>query len=194
MENDKRFNSNELVELSKQISNSKVISNLQTFNDEMTISQVVRFFERHGKQLTKTMIQNYVRIGILPPPIDKRYYTKNHLILLTLIDQLKDIYSLEDIKLVFSPILKDLSTFDDDVIDISKIYEDYITLQNKALQKWQIDLPNVLDNVNQQILKTDINEKDKNSVSIFLIILMLMAQSIATKQLVTLIANKYIKS
>lgn len=188
------FNSNELVKLSKQISNSKVISNLQTFNDEMTISQVVRFFERHAKQLTKTMIQNYVRIGILPPPIDKRYYTKNHLILLTLIDQLKDIYSLEDIKLVFSPILKDLSTFDDDVIDISKIYEDYITLQNKALQKWQIDLPNVLDNVNQQILKTDINEKDKNSVSIFLIILMLMAQSIATKQLVTLIANKYIKS
>lgn len=52
------------------------------------------------------MIQNYVRVGVIPPPVDKRYYTKNHLILLTLVDNLKLIYSLDEIKTLFGPILK----------------------------------------------------------------------------------------
>jgi DNA-binding transcriptional MerR regulator len=140
------------------------------------------------------MIQNYVRIGLVPPPVDKRYYTKNHLILLALVDQLKEIYSLEDIKKVFAPILKDTTTFEDDVIDISNIYENYISLHKQALIEWQKCLPNTLNHVNLQVETNHTTEKDKNLASSFLLVLTLMAQSIATKQLIEIISNQYLKN
>lgn len=192
MDKNKSFTTQKLLELSKQISNNEIIIDLQTFNDEMTISQVVRFFEKQKKQFTKTMIQNYVRIGVLPPPMDKRYYTKKHLILLALIDQLKEVYSLDEIKLVFSPILKDTTTFEDDVIDISKIYQNYIALHKQALTEWQIYLPSTLESVNKQVEINNTKETDKDIASAFLLVLTLMAQSIATKQLIKLISNEYL--
>lgn len=188
---DKQFTEETLLEFSSQIPNNE-IDNLQTFNDEMTISQVVRFFKKQGKTFTKTMIQNYVRVGVVPPPVDKRYYTKKHLILLALIDQLKEIYSLDDIKMVFSPILKDTTTFEDDIIDISKIYDNYITLHKQALSEWQKYLPNTLKSVKEEVEKNNTIENDENVVSAFLLVLTLMAQSITTKQLVKLISDEYL--
>lgn len=189
---EKKFTEETLLTFSSQISNNENINDLQTFNDEMTISQVVRFFKKQNKTFTKTMIQNYVRIGVVPPPIDKRYYTKKHLILLALIDQLKDFYSLDDIKIVFSPILKDTTTFEDDIIDISKIYENYITLHKQALNELHNYLPDTLKCVREEVERNNTTENDKNVVSAFLLVLTLMAQSIATKQLVKLISDEYL--
>ena len=63
----KSFNEKRLMELARKVSQDEQFINLETFNDEMTISQVVRFFNRYGKNFTKTMIQNYVRVGVIPP-------------------------------------------------------------------------------------------------------------------------------
>lgn len=194
MDNNKALTVDELLKLSSQIPNNTELNDLKTFNDEMTISQVVRFFEKQGKQFTKTMIQNYVRIGLVPPPIEKRYYSKNHLILLSLVDQLKEVYSLDDIKKVFAPILRDTSTFDDDIINISEVYSNYISLHDQALLEWQKCLPNTLNHVNTQIENNQTDEKEKNLASSFLLVLTLMAQSIATKQLIAIISEQYLKN
>jgi len=79
-----------------------LLGNIMSYNDSMTISQVVKFFERQGVVFTKSMIQHYVRVGVLPPPEDKRRYTRYHLLLLAVIERLKGIYSLDDLSDVFS--------------------------------------------------------------------------------------------
>lgn len=192
MGDQKAFTTQELLGLAKQVADDSQFIQLNTFNDEMTISQVVRFFNKQGRNFTKTMIQNYVRVGVLPPPLDKRYYTKNHLVLLTLIDNLKSIYSLDEIKTVLGPILKNPETFEDDIIKVSELYEDYIELHKKALENWQRYLPKTLEEVNKILEKDSIVKEEKDTASAFMLVLTLMAETIAVKRLIHLISGEYL--
>ena len=78
-----------------------ILTNINNYNNEMSISQVIRFFDTFGMSFTKTMIQNYIRVGVLPAPVRKRYYVKSHLMLLAMIYELKEIYSLPEIEMLF---------------------------------------------------------------------------------------------
>ena len=192
MENGFHFEPEKLLDLSKNILRHDVLENIGQYNDEMTISQVVRFFERHGLDFTKTMIQNYVRVGVIPPPVDKRYYVKNHLILLTLIHHLKSIYSLDDIKRLLRPVSRDLDTFEDDVIDVAAIYDIYIELCHRAIRKWEKELPDLISAVRDRVDNRDsIGESERDTANFFITVLTLMAQSIATKQLARMMLDAY---
>ena len=52
------------------------------------------------KLLTKTMINNYTKNELLPPPIKKKY-TKEHMFLLIFIYYFKNILSISDIQSIF---------------------------------------------------------------------------------------------
>jgi len=175
--------SHEVFEISRKIRNDGSLSNIEGFNEEMTISQMVRFFNRRGLEFTKTMIQNYVRIGLLPPPVDKRFYTAQHMLLLNLIHSLKSVYSLEDIKKLFCPILKDLATFDDDVMDIPAIYDIYAELYKTALEDWDSGLPRLILQLQGLVDSSSVDNEDKPTVFRFITILTLMAQSISSQRL-----------
>lgn len=180
----------EIISISKKAASDCHLTQLSTFNDEMTISQVVRFFEKNNVLFTKTMIQNYVRIGVLPPPEQKRYYTRRHLILLSLIDSLKSIYSLEEIKQVLLPILKNTQTFDDDMIDVTKIYEEYSKVFSDSIVKWVKNMPEEIKKISEITEKyTDITE-DKKIMDNFMILITMMAQSAATKAMVKAMLDK----
>ena len=53
--------------------------------------------EKDDKIITKTMINNYVKQGVINPPINKKY-SKEHIAYLFVIFILKQIYSMEEIK------------------------------------------------------------------------------------------------
>ncbi len=52
--------------------------------------------ETTHKVITKTMINNYVKQGVVEPPIKKKY-TKKHIAYLIIISILKQVYSINDI-------------------------------------------------------------------------------------------------
>ena len=173
------------MEPNGQLLRREALEGIALYDGEMTISQVVRFFERQGIAFTKTMIQNYVRVGVMPPPVDKRYYVKEHLILLALIHRLKEIYSLEDIRRLIAPIAKDISTFDDDILDMTAIYGIYAELHEKAVADGEAALPALLEDVRARVgNRFGQTENDQAAVCRFTAILTLMAQSIAARQLV----------
>ncbi len=165
---------------------------IATLSDELTISQVVRFFEKQGKSFTKTMIQNYVRVGVLPPPVDKRYYTKNHLILLALIDNLKAIYSLEEIKTVLQPIRNNPDLFEDDIIKATDVYRNYLTMRKETLDRWKESLPALFDKVDQLLDEDRVTEGEKGIAAAFMVTLTIMADTIAMKDLATAIMKEHI--
>lgn len=166
---------------------------IATLSDELTISQVVKFFEKQGRNFTKTMIQNYVRVGVLPPPVDKRYYTKNHLILLTLIDNLKAIYSLEVIKTVLEPIRNNPEVFEDDIIKTTDVYKNYLTMRKEILGKWKDSLPVLFDKVDTLLNEDGVIDSEKNLATPFMIALTIMAETIAMKDLINELLVQYIK-
>ncbi len=142
---------------------------LENYSSEMTISQVIKYFERKGIYFTKTMIQNYVRINVLPPPADKRFYTKTHLAMLVIIDALKNHFSLDEIKQTFLPIYNDTNLLD-------QILSMYLSLHNQAISQWKADLPEIASECNNEI------EKQVQSIpALYFITVLLMAQSAAAK-------------
>ncbi len=77
-------------------------------NVDLYMDQVVSLIENHltdlipcndkknDKFITKTMINNYVKHGIVKPPVNKKY-NKTHLARLIVICILKQVYSINDI-------------------------------------------------------------------------------------------------
>ena len=72
---------------------------------DLYLDQVVNYLEkyldqynviREEKIITKTMINNYVKLGIMPAP-EKKKYSREHIAYLIVICVLKQVYSISDI-------------------------------------------------------------------------------------------------
>ncbi|MDE6024154.1 MAG: DUF1836 domain-containing protein [Lachnospiraceae bacterium] len=81
---------------------------------ELYMDQVTTFMDKHleqnkrkdeDKTLTKTMINNYTKNDLLPPPNKKRY-SKEHIILLIYIYYLKNVISISDIQIMLKPLIE----------------------------------------------------------------------------------------
>ncbi len=97
------------------------------------MDQVTTFMEKnmeHAKRhstdkvLTKTMINNYAKNKLLPPP-DKKKYDKDHLIMLIFIYYFKNILSINDIEKLMGP-LSDNYFHSESGISLKDIYS-YVT-------------------------------------------------------------------
>ncbi len=78
------------------------------------------------KLITKTMINNYTKNKLIPPP-DKKKYSKEHLILLIYTYYLKDFLSISDIKAVLQP-LEDKHFNDEGLFSMKDIYKESFDL------------------------------------------------------------------
>lgn len=155
---------------------------LHSLNDKITLSKVIEFFDKHNIFFTKTMIQNYVRVGVVPPPAHKRYYTKKHIVLLFLVNMLKSVYSLDEIKNVFMPILKEPETFEDDILDVSFMHLLYLDFYKKHMQD---TIKQLSSDFNHHTKNIQTSEKDKKDINIFLNRLNIMALSVVSKEIIT---------
>lgn len=72
---------------------------------DLYLDQVVSYLEKYlepynvtkeDKIITKTMINNYVKLGIIPAP-EKKKYSREHIAYLIVICVLKQVYSINDI-------------------------------------------------------------------------------------------------
>lgn len=106
-------------------------------NIDLYMDQVTTFMENHLKNhkrndedkiLTKTMINNYAKNDLLPSP-EKKRYTKEHMLLLTLIYYFKSVMSINDIKKLLAPI-SDTYFQGNNGKDLSYIYKELIEMEN----------------------------------------------------------------
>ncbi|GAA0499552.1 DUF1836 domain-containing protein [Salinibacillus aidingensis] len=103
---------------------------------DLYMDQVIQLFEkkykdskRHeeDKVLTKTMINNYAK-GKLFFPITNKKYSKDHVLLISLIYQLKGALSINDIKAVLEGINQKMTEGD---FDLDRFYRSYIHLSEQ---------------------------------------------------------------
>ncbi len=125
---------------------------------ELYMDQVTTFMDKYlslnkrsedDKTLTKTMINNYTKNDLLPPPNKKRY-SKEHIIILIYIYYLKNVISISDIKTMLDPLLDNY--YDNPEADHS-LDEIYSSLYN--MEKYQYF------NIENSIIKAyELSEKD----------------------------------
>jgi len=94
---------------------------------ELYMDQVTQFMDQHlgknkrseeDKVLTKTMINNYTRNHLVPPP-NKKKYSKEHLIQLIYIYYLKNVLAIGDIQKLVEPLQEEYPSAE----KMSEIYE-----------------------------------------------------------------------
>lgn len=109
----------------------------------------------NDKVLTKTMINNYAK-GDLLMKIKNKKYSKNHIILMSLIYNLKGSLSLSDIKTVLSPII---DSFDkDDEYPLSDVYQSFLDIYNLNLETMKVSSKKIYESIGSLV------ENKKNSI------------------------------
>ena len=83
------------------------LEDIHHYSPTFTISQVVKFCEKKALPISRAMIQNYIRDGLLPPPVKSRVYTQKHLAALVVICRLKNIYDMPAIKAAMASLMDD---------------------------------------------------------------------------------------
>jgi len=79
------------------------LQGIEHISNNLTIANLLKFCERQEIGITRPMIQNYIRDGVLPPPVGKRFYTHKHLAALVLIDRLKTVFDMPTVKAALEP-------------------------------------------------------------------------------------------
>ena len=102
---------------------------------DLYMDQVIQLFESKlsnqkrnddEKILTKTMINNYTKNNLLPPPVKKKY-SRDHLYILAFIYYLKNLLSISDIQKLINPLTE--NCFDTDKTpDMEDIYREVFNL------------------------------------------------------------------
>lgn len=125
-------------------------------NIDLYMDQVIQLFEnkfneskrnQEDKILTKTMINNYAK-GKLIFPIQNKKYSKEHLILMSLIYQLKGALSINDIKVTLSGINKKIIN---DKIDLDSFYSSYLHLTSQNVADFKVDIGDRVTQVKEEI-------------------------------------------
>ncbi len=100
-----------MKELQRTLQSTDYIKPFDIPNIDLYMDQVTSFMDRHlesskryegDKLLTKTMINNYTKNDLLPPPAKKKY-SKDHMYLLVFIYYLKNFLSISDVKQIINP-------------------------------------------------------------------------------------------
>ena len=121
---------------------------------DLYLDQVVNYIEKYlgqytvnkeDKIITKTMINNYVKLGIMPAP-EKKKYSRAHIAYLIVICVLKQVYSISDIGKLISLTIQ--------YFELSKAYNRFcanleVSIKNVFVRK---EFPNVEKMTEEQYL------------------------------------------
>ena len=152
------------------------IPNIDLYMDQLTsfMDERLKKTTRHpgeDKILTKTMINNYAKNDLLPPPVKKKY-SKDHLILLIVIYYLKSILSINDIQTLIEP-LKRRFYGAEDKIDLSRIYETLYQLQEESLDPVKEDITKRYERAMETFQDPDIKDEEREKMQLFSFITLL---------------------
>ena len=161
---------------------------LTTFMDER-LKKTTRHPET-DKILTKTMINNYAKNDLLPPPVSKKY-SKDHLILLVFIYYMKNILSINDIQTMIEP-LKARFHVSDDELNLSKIYSTAYELQSEELEPVIEDLKKKYARSLKTFEDENISDEERKRMQMFSFITLLSYDVYVKKLLIEKILDNVV--
>lgn len=162
---------------------------------DLYMDQVISIFENNlkgykrnekDKILTKTMINNYVKDKLLMGVKNKKY-SREHIILLVLIYNLKQSLAIGDIKTTLTPLIEKLEEKKES-IPIKEFYDIFLNIKKEETLLLSEDLYKKLEIISSNIVKGDFDEEDRNYITSLFMVISLINTSNMYKKL----AEKFI--
>lgn len=158
-------------------------------NIELYMDQVTTFMEEQlastkrydeDKILTKTMINNYAKNDLLPPPTKKKY-SREHMLVLTFIYYFKNLLSITDIQALLKPLTDKYFKKGGD-FGIEDIYKEVFSLEKDELTKLRKDIEEK-SAISKDTFK-DAPEEDRDFLQLFSFICLLAFDTYMKKTLI----------
>ena len=158
-------------------------------NIDLYMDQVTTFMEEHLKKtrrhpgdkiLTKTMINNYAKNDLLPPPTKKKY-SREHMLVLIFIYYFKNLLSITDIQALLKPLTEKYFKNDKD-FGMEEVYKEVFSLEKGELEKLQKDMEEKYA-VSKETFK-GAPEEDREFLQLFSFICLLSFDVYMKKQLI----------
>lgn len=137
-------------------------------NIDLYMDQVTTFMEEQlastkrypdDKILTKTMINNYAKNKLLPPP-EKKRYSREHVLMLIFIYYFKNILSINDIQTLLTPIAEKYFKSDSDK-DITYIYNEVFSMEKGQIESLKKDILKKYNTAQETFKDEDEEDQDK---------------------------------
>ena len=168
-------------------------------NIDLYMDQVTTFMSEHfmneksspdDKILTKTMINNYAKDNLLPPPIKKKY-SKDHMIVLLFIYYLKNILSINDIQNIMNPLTERFFGKDKNSADINMydIYDNIYDIVKNELEFISEDLKQKIK-ASEENFSHVANPEHKDFLQYFSLMCMLSYDIYLKKQVLGMMVDK----
>ena len=166
-------------------------------NIDLYMDQVTTFMDEHlsdvkryedDKILTKTMINNYTKNDLLPPPVKKKY-SKEHIYVLTFIYYLKNILSISDIQKLLNP-LTDKFFNKEELPDLGYIYSEIYNMEKAQIASLSKDVVERTQVAKEAFLDVE-NEEDKDFLQLFSLVGLLSFDVYMKKNIIESLIDDY---
>ncbi len=165
---------------------------------DLYMDQVTTFMENNLKSslrnpdedkiLTKTMINNYAKNDLLPPPVKKKY-SREHIIMLIFIYYYKGILSINDIQALLGPLTEKYFQKEGD-INLGTIYEEIFSLEKAQVDAMKEDIVAKFE-IAHTIFE-DAAEEDKEMLQMFSFICLLGFDVYLKKLMIEKMLDNYV--
>ena len=191
----KKIDTKYIDKIASEVSKNNSISYDDLPKYDLFLSQVIDFLNDKFMEdnYTNNIVQNYIKSEVISKPEDgkKRGYTKIHLAQLVLLSYMRPVLTTEEIKKVFSMAFNDINDRSDDIISWEDAYKIFDETKNETFDHLLETSLVSEEKLAEIISKLDLNDKDKNSVTTFLMVMSLIAQASAIKKLAQKIVKDY---
>ena len=166
-------------------------------NIDLYMDQVTTFMDEHlsdvkryedDKILTKTMINNYTKNDLLPPPVKKKY-SKEHIYVLTFIYYLKNILSISVIQKLLNP-LTDKFFNKEELPDLEYIYSEIYNMEKAQIASLSKDVVERTQVAKEAFLDVE-NEEDKDFLQLFSLVGLLSFDVYMKKNIIESLIDDY---
>jgi spore cortex formation protein SpoVR/YcgB (stage V sporulation) len=192
-----KFTFQDLYDMTKQVSESSLISYEDLPKYDLFLSQVIDFLNDkfEGENYTNNIVQNYIKSEVITKPEDgkKRGYTKLHLVQLALLGYMRPILTTEEIKKVFKLAFNEINEDSDDIISWEKAYKAFSDFQKESFEDFMSKQLIDEDKLHKIIEENNLKSNDRERILVFLVVMTLIAQASAIKKLVQKIVDEYEK-
>lgn len=159
-------------------------------NIDLYMDQVTTFMDKRlkntcrnpgeDKVLTKTMINNYAKNDLLPPPLKKKY-SREHILILIFIYYYKGILSISDIQSLLNPLTEKFFNKQAD-FNLENIYEEIFARESQVVDKLK---ESILENYEDaKGMFEEAPEEDRDFLQMFSFICQLSFDAYVKKMLI----------
>ena len=192
--NSKRLDKEYFLDLATEMSHNTIVSYDELPKYDLFLSQVIDYLNDtfSSDNYTNNIVQNYIKSDVIAKPVDgkKRGYTKDHLAQLVLLSYMRPVLTTEEIKNVFNLAFNDINNRNDDIISWREAYKIFSEIQQESFNNLSGPIYND-EKLNEKMKELKLEPKDEERIRVFILVMSLVAQASAIKNMVQKIVRDY---